>query len=299
MLSLIWVMLFLAFIAGSLGERFWCIIRDNNFIPTCVVELTRCFLDSKVYCILKKKEFNDSIGRILSIIMVFLILSELIKMQNDWGAVLFLALQIFAIYKLITLTIIRKIRKKFLVLVFFCLVNMIINVWANSVMLLTDFLMANNIDGAIICVNVCMSLTIMAVYFFYCKWNNTLDTIGKQFLWNVLFVLSVILVSFAFGMLNLVYSALPSGIDALVEKIQTDSTLLYFGRMVYSGVIPAIYGKDVLKSAVSQSNMNLGTVYDKGMAFSYDELIFLNEAIFMAGNLYIGYMLRPLTKSHN
>ena len=301
MLAGIWIILCLGLVVGSVGnnrQRFLCKFRDNNFIPTCVIRFIYLCSCSELFDRLQQEEVRDAIRKIFAIITWFFILLSGINTKSDLTEILLL-LQIIYIYKLIAVKILNKIRKIFCVIIFLCIVGMLIASWANLVILTTDFVIGNNIEGAIRCVNCGMLLTIGAFYYFYYKWNSVFGVIGKKFLWSVLFLLNAILVLFAFGTLNLVYSSWPNDIEALMEIINNDSKLLFFGRMVYSGAIPAFYGKDAFKATVSQDNINLATVYDMGKSFSYGDLIFFNEVIFMAGTLYVGHAVRPLVKSRN
>jgi len=176
----------------------------------------------------------------------------------------------------------------------FCVFCMVLIVWSMSVVTMEQYILDKNIDDGIIFINFNLLSSVAILFFWFYKCKDIYCGIFAKLTWNSLHVVNLVLILFAFGMLNLVYSVPISDKMLLVNKMEADSTLLYVGRFVYTGAIPALYGKDVISKSVDASDEKyLTTVYDLGMSFSYDELIVLNEFIFVAGYLYMGYTLKP------
>lgn len=283
-------------------ENICCKLRDKSFVPQIIVKLVRRLLFSnfykKLFDVEHKRENLKSFNRLFwGIVWFFFPAYVFIKIYPEslvfWGLVQFIVIY-WIIKTPISVDICDYCLGKALWWVFFlCVVGMTIVVWLESLLSMLDCLGDNNVDDALININFFLCLTIASLYFFYSKWSVYISKGAKELLWNALYGLNIIIVLFAFGMLNLVYVS--SGDKSeLASRINQDSPLLYFTRSVYVGAVPAIYGKEFIDKSVSRfEGYPLINVYKLGMNFSYDDMIVLDEFLFMVGYIYLGYRLKP------
>lgn len=231
--------------------------------------------------------------RITFVGIIFLILLSFAK-ENIKLLIPVIIINAIISFGLICSKVPEKKTRLYLILVCFCVIFMLLNIWSMSVIMMEQYILDKNVDVGLITINLCLFCSTGIMFSWFYKWKGNCCRILDQLIWNILHIVNFGLILFAFGMLNFTYSVPSSDKTVLVNKIEEDSCLLYFGRFVYTGAIPALYGKDIISKNVDVGdNKYLTTVYNLGMSFSYDELIVLNEFIFVAGYVYIGYTLKP------
>lgn len=309
MLVLIATIAFVCFMLFSLlnddtvdKQCIYCKLRDKGFVPHYISDVIRKILFSNFYSVVfckdYMKEIRNSLIRLTRGIILFFVPYYFIKFFPDLFLLWWL-LQLLVIYWIIKTPLSVDIcdyyfGKTLCWLFFLCVASMLIMVWADAVLSMVRYLYNEKIDDAVICINIFLCLTVGFLYAFYSKWSRRFGNSSKA-LWNTSYLLNIVLILFAFGMLNLVHADQSPGKADIGTKVQEDTRLLYFGRFVYAGAIPAIYGKDFIDRTFAQTNNDsyLSTVYKLGMSFNYDELIVLDEFVFLAGYVCLGFTLKP------
>ena len=263
----------------------FCKIRDNKCVPKIFLFLLKYIFENKAWFSIRKEEMKNRcilFFIILGINLIVLVFGQF-GMHKMEGCLLIVALLSLYRYNPINVPMLF-----YFTLEFILVTSVMVLVWTSNIIVLISMLMNDEIDlankymiGWLLCVVLIYSL-------FSIKWKRYLGH-WKTIMGKVIFVLNVFMILFSFGAMNLVY-ATPDKYQ-LSETLEKDSVIMYTGRFVYAGSIPAIYGKDIMKKK-NETVKDLSQIYERCYSLSFSELLVLEEMLFMMAYVYMSFSLK-------
>lgn len=298
MLTLIYIALGAYLIGGIVAfairnKKYYIIskLRNTSIIPTWATDKVVDFMRSECFAILKKEENMSIASKMMLAITFFYVVGEPIgKISNLNIIMVLVVLQSSAIIWIINMKVSEKMRRFYFYMVFACVICMFVLMWLKSVILMDYFLLLGKPDVASLIIDLCIMFLVGGLNVLCQKWCGT-SRKAKEYrrcFGCILFVLML----FSFGMFNFIYFDHSVDKAELIAIFDADSTLLYCGRMIYTGLLLVPYGIGYITRQIMYTDYaNLSIIYELGVQYSYNEFVLLNELIMVLG--YIAIVFRP------
>ena len=264
-----------------------CKLRDNRIIPEWFTSKVVAFWESEFSARLQKEENLSITTNMMLGITFFWIAGELVGRILNWNiTVVLMILQLTIFIWIINMYVSDEMRRFYFGVVLLCIVCMLLSVWSEYVILMVRFLLEENKDMAIGIIDICIFILVRTSHNFCHKWCSNIYNAKRYFRyfgWGIF-----VLMLFSFGVFNLIYFNQAETQEELIAILKSDSSLLYFGRMIYAGITLLICGSGYITRQITQTNYaDLSIIYNLGVGFSYNEFVIFHELIMVSGYLFI------------